>query len=192
MKRAIVLAILVIGVIGGAVFAQCGCNQPPAPAGNKPACYTAVWRGKDVHFKLNVPAEYFFTSPTPPTPLITGWRVERLDGTVVFQDLFPSVPKGAWYEMVWNERNSHCTLVAPGYYRIIISTDSAGVYSTIIKIVAPPPCLVPCGVYPRLVSHPCSAPCGSPYIQVLPQKVAHASLSISISIPIQVNCGGCP
>ncbi len=190
MKRAILFAVLVVVVIGGAVFAQCGCNQPPVPLGNGPTCYTAVWRGEDVHFKLNVPAEYFFTSPTPPTPLITGWRVETLNGTVVFQDLFPDVPKGAWYEMVWNERDSHCALVAPGYYRIVISTDSAGVYSTFVRLVAPPPCVVPCGVYPRLISHPCSAPCGSPYIKVLPQKTEQASISITITIPI--NCGSCP
>lgn len=189
MKRAILLAVLVVGVIGGTVFAQCGCSQPPATLGNGPTCYTAVWRGEDVHFKLNVPAEYFFTSPVPPTPLITGWRVEQMDDTVVFQDLFPDVPKGAWYEMVWNERNSQGTRVAPGYYRIMVSTDSAGVYTTIIKIVAPP-CLVPCGVYPRLISHPCSTPCGSPYIKVLAQKTEQASVSISITIPI--NCGSCP
>ncbi len=191
MRKAIVLAVLVVSLLGVGALAQCGCNQPPAATSNNgPACYTAVWMGEDVHFKLEVPAEYFFTSPTPPTPLITGWRVERMDGTVVYQDLFPDVPKGAWYEMVWNERDSHCNPVSPGFYRIVISTDSAGVYSTFVRLVAPPPCLIPCGVYPQLVSCPCSAPCGVPYVHVLPQKVEHAALSVSISISI--NCGGCP
>jgi len=181
MKKAIVLVGLIIGLVGVAALAQ---------GSSEPSCYTAFWRGEEIHFKLVVPVEYFFTSPTPPTPLITGWRVERLDGTVVFQDLFPDVPKGAWYEMVWNERDSTCNLVPPGYYRIMVSTDSAGVYTTIIKIVAPPPCLVPCGVYPRLISHPCPAPCGSPYIKAWAQKPEQAAVSISITIPI--NCGSCP
>ncbi len=189
MRRAVVLAVLVIGVIGVGALAQCGgCSQPPAINAAEPACYTAYWIGEEVHFKLSVPAEYFFTVPTPPTPLITGWRVETLDGTVVFQDVFPDVPKGAWYEMVWDQRDLSCQLVPPGYYRIVVSTDSAGVYSAVIKLVSPPACLTPCGIYPRLVSPQCSTPCGKPHIEFLPQK---ASASAGISISIHINCS-CP
>lgn len=188
MRRAIVLAVLVIGVIGVGALAQCGCAQPPAVNTDEPACYTAYWIGEEIRFKLSVPAEYFFTFPAPPTPLITGWRVEMLDGTVVFQELFPDVPKGAWYEMVWNQHDLSCGLVPPGYYRIVVSTDSAGVYSAVVKLVSPPLCLTPCGVYPHLASCPCPTPCGKPYIKFLPQG---ASASAGISISIHINCS-CP
>ncbi len=189
MRKAVVLTVLAIGLIGAVGFAQCGCEQHPVASGGKePTCYTSFWSGEEIHFKLIVPAEYFFTSPTPPTPLITGWRVEQLDGTVVFQDLFPDAPKGAWYEMVWNQRDLSCARVSPGYYRIVISTDSAGVYSAIIKIVSPPPCLVPCGMHPVLPSCPCTVPCGKPYIKFIPQEI-HAGISLTISIKL---CGSCP
>ncbi|RLE36733.1 hypothetical protein DRJ12_04140 [Candidatus Acetothermia bacterium] len=191
MKKALILAVLVVGFLGVAGMAQCGCSQPPVPppAPNSPTCYTAYWAGEEIHFKLHVPAEYFFTSPTPPTPLITGWRVEMLDGTVVYQDLFPDAAKGAWYEMVWNQRDMSCSLVPAGFYRIVVSTDSAGVYTAMVRIVPLPPCLAPCGFYPRLVSPSCTAPCGTPYIQFLPQE---RTTGISITITVPLNCGSCP
>ncbi len=118
MKRTVLLAVVIVGLIGIVATAQCGCT--PLLEGEGPTCYTTYWAGVDIAFKLVVPAEYFSQNPVPTTPLITGWRVETLEGTIVYQEQFPDVPKGHYLEMVWDQRDTWCNRVPPGYYRLVV------------------------------------------------------------------------
>jgi hypothetical protein len=189
------MAVVLVGLVGVQVAAQCGCSQP-APSTGTPSCYTAYWAGVDVSFKLVVPLEYFMQSPVPATPLITGWRVEQLDGTIVYQKQFPDLPKGHYLVMTWNQKNTQGHPAAPGFYRLVVQTTTAGEFSSVVKVVAPPgPCSWCCGCS-RLVSHECCPTYCSPYVKTLPASSAGVpgtfSISIQISLPSSGGSCSCP
>lgn len=190
MKRTVLLAVVIVGLIGIVATAQCGCT--PLLEGEGPTCYTTYWAGVDIAFKLVVPAEYFSQNPVPTTPLITGWRVETLEGTIVYQEQFPDVPKGHYLEMVWDQRDTWCNRVPPGYYRLVVQTTSAGEFENYVQIV-PRPCYWDwCSCCcPQLDSRPC-CPSHDPYI-LIARCSSHGTVwgSISVSVHIGVGCG-CP
>lgn len=197
MRKVLLLVVLVlsVGLVGTTAAAQCGCAQPAQP--NVPSCYTAYWAGIDVSFKLVVPAEYFSQCPMPETPLITGWRVEGLDGTIVYQKQFPDVPKGHYLVMTWNQKDSLGHSVAPGFYRLVVQTTSAGQFSNVVKIVSRSGLWWGCCCCPQLTSCDCCPVFGSPYVQIMqpPRRVmSPGALSISITVPLtggDCGCGDC-
>jgi len=170
VKKAVLLvvSVLLLGIIGVTALAQCGCTPalPQATEINAPSCYTAYWSGVDVTFRLIVPAEYFSQCPTPVAPLITGWRVEKPDGTIVTMKQFPDVPKGHYLQMVWDQKDTNCNLVPPGFYRIVVQTTTAGEFANYVKIVPWPNGGICCCCCQRLVSQPCCSTCGQPYVQI--------------------------
>lgn len=194
MKRALLLAVLVVGLIGVVASAQCGCGAPPV--GDELTCYTGYWLGVDVGFKLVVPGEYFSQCPVPETPFITGWRVEALDGTIIYQRQFPDMPKGHNYEMLWDQTDGNGNQVPVGIYRFVIQTTTAGEINNYVKIQPwPGPgnwCSFGCAqidTQPCCISH-------SPYIQIA-RCTGRPYVWGSISIRIHVDLGtwsgcGCP
>lgn len=195
VKRVVFLAVavLLVGLAGSAAAAQCGCP----PQANAPSCYTGYWAGVDVSFKLVVPVGYFSQCPMPETPLITGWRVEQLDGTIVYQNQFPDVPKGHYLVMTWNQKDSAGHRVAPGFYRLVVQTTTAGEFSNVLKIVARPSIGWGCCCCPQLASCDCCPSFTSPYVQIMQppkREFSPGTLSISITVPLtggDCGCGDC-
>ena len=191
MKRALLLAVLVIGLMGVAATAQCTCFQ--APVGDEPTCYTGYWLGVDVGFKLIVPGEYFSQCPVPETPFITGWRVEALDGTIIYQQQF-DMPKGHNYEMVWDQTDGHCNQVPVGIYRLVIQTTSAGEIKNYVKIQPWPGPANPCNCCcPQIDTQPCCIS-HSPYIEIARctgRPYVWGSITIRIHINLGAGCGSC-
>lgn len=164
MKRMAVL-ILGLGIWGALAMAQ-GC-APCQPA-TEPSCYTAFWQGEDVCFELVVPWSLFCCC-CPTQVQVTGWRVETLEGNVVYQQAFPEpVAPGKW---VWEQVDALGNPVEPGYYKIVVSTTS-GEYANTVKIVAKPECCQPC-CFPffffgcwGMWSKPCAVSWCEPYVKV--------------------------
>ncbi|MCX6096097.1 MAG: hypothetical protein NT125_05150 [Candidatus Bipolaricaulota bacterium] len=183
MRQALLLAVACVGLVGFGVWGDCNCT--PVQSG-VPGCYTAFWTGETVSFRLVVPGEYFGRAGSSQAVLLVGWRIETLDGALVTQDLFPEVPLGHWYVMAWDERDSSCRPVPAGYYRAVVMTDSAGEFSSHVRIVERP-CV--CSLAPAsLCSRVCRAPCGTPYVVI---ERDGGSPPCSFSISVQIGCG-CP
>jgi len=194
VRRALVVAVMIIGLVGVVAVAQCGCDTPPAGSG--PACYTGYWAGVDVSFKLVVPGEYFSQCPVPETPLITGWRVETLAGDIVYQVQFPDVPKGHNLQMTWNQTDGHCNNVALGFYRLVVQTTTAGEFQNYVRIVGWPGfggwCNCCCE---RLDTRPC-CPQHVPYIEIArcdsrPSFVSSFSIQFKVELGASSSSGGC-
>ena len=192
MKRALLLVVLVVGLIGVVAAAQCGCDTPSV--GDEPTCYTGYWLGVDVGFKLVVPGEYFSQCPIPQTPFITGWRVETVDGMVIYQQQFPDMPKGHNFEMLWDQTDGYCNQVPIGIYRLVIQTTTAGEFKNYVKIQPwPSPsnwcncwcncCCMQIDTQPCCISH-------NPYIQIA-RCTGRPYVWGSISIRIHVDLGAC-
>lgn len=167
MKR---LGVLVLGVSALGVLAV-GQWCAPCAKTIEPPCYTAFWQGEDICFELVVPWSWFCCwCPTAPQVQVTGWRVVTLDGGLVYQEVFPSpTAPGKW---VWKQVDASGNPVAPGYYKIIVSTNTAE-YENIVKIVAKPDCCQPCCFFPffffgcwGIASKPCQVPWCSPYVKL--------------------------
>jgi len=189
VRRAVLLAVVIVGLTGGLAAAQCNCGAWTETGG--PSCYTPYWAGEEVTFKLVVPAEYFFCCPSCETPLITGWRVETMEGTIVYQKQFPDVPKGHYLKMAWDQKDSWYNRVPPGYYRIVVQTTSAGEFESYVQIVQRPCCWGWCGCCcPRLYSCYCCVPYGKPYVMI-DRCETYAAAWGAISISIKIRCG-CP
>lgn len=191
MKRALVLAVLLVGLTSVLAAAQCGCFSQPV--GDEPVCYTGYWQGVDVGFKLVVPGEYFCQCPVPETPLLTGWRVEALDGTIVYQEQFLA-PKGHHHEMVWDQTDEQCNQVPLGIYRLVIQTTTAGEIYNYVKIQPwPGPfncctcCCTRIDTCPCCISH-------SPYIEIARctgRPYVWGSINIRVHFELNASCGCC-
>ncbi len=166
MKRwaGLALAISAFAVLTAAQWcAPCG---QPAP---EPPCFTAFWQGEDVCFELVVPWSVFCCCCCgAPQVQVLGWRVITPEGKVVYQETFPTpVPPGKW---VWKQVDSTGKAVAPGYYKIIISTVS-GEFENTVRIVARDGCCQPCCFFPFffgcwLWSRPCAISWCTPYVKL--------------------------
>jgi len=180
MKRAALLAVVIVGLLGGLAAAQCDCAAGTDV--ERPPCYTAFWSGEQVRFKLVVPADYFFCCPDCETPLITGWRVEMLDGAILYEATF-DLPKGHWYVISWDQKDAWGSSVSEGYYKVVVATTSAGEFVNYIKVT---PCCWGWGgcCWPRLSSCPCGIVIGQPYVKIfrpdrcLPTRCAPLSITI--------------
>jgi hypothetical protein len=191
VKRVLVLAVLLVSLTSLLGAAQCGCFSQPV--GDEPVCYTGYWEGVDVGFKLVVPGEYFCQSPVPETPLLTGWHVEALDGTIIYEEQF-IVPKGHHHEMVWDQTDGQCNQVPPGIYRLVIQTTTAGEIYNYVKIQpwpGPFNCCTCCCT--RIDSCPCWIS-HSPYIEIAPctgRPYVWGSINIKIHFELDSCCGSC-
>jgi hypothetical protein len=184
MRRLFLLVLVLVGLVGVLARGDCNCSaQDPAA----PLCYTAFFTCETVLFRLVVPGEFLVGPGISPSPLITGWRIEKLDGTLVFQDLFPSVPLGAWYQMSWNQRDSHWNPVSPGYYRVVVRTTSAGEFVGYVQIVERPG-LFSCSPM-RLCSRVCSPACGTPYVAIERDRSSDCGCSVSLLVNLGCGCG---
>lgn len=154
MKRALALVAL-LTVLGGSLGYALG--NPCCPPPDEPCCYTAFWAGDQVCFKLVIPFSFFCCNTDE---LITGWRIETLDGVTVYQVAFdePVDPRG--FEMRWDQTDASGQQVAAGFYNIVVTTTK-GEYKTAIKIVEKDPCC-----WKILWSKPCGASLCKPYIKV--------------------------
>lgn len=178
MRRALALGTLLLmslGVLGYGLGTSC-CPPP-----NEPCCYTSFWVGETVHFKLVVPWG-FFCCCCGDEELVTGWRIETLDGTVVYQYTFPE-PVSPGTEIQWDQKDANGNQVAPGFYNIVVTTTK-GEYKTAIKIVEKDCCCWglwsrPCGASlckPYIKVYRCPPPCAPCFIPFLPCTNCHVTL----------------
>ena len=185
MRRAVLLVVVSVGLASGLALAQCGCTEE---ATGRPACYTAFRSGEEVRFKLVVPADYFFCCESCEAPLVTGWRVESLEGTIIYEETFTDAPKGHWYVMSWDHKDAWCIRVSPSFYKIVVQTTSAGEFENYIHIGAAPWCC--CYSQPR--SCPCGVPLCQPYVRVLPPTARSCALCYALSIGVHMGINCCP
>jgi len=183
MRRCLPLVMVLVSLAGLVALADCGC-APQQDAG-VPPCFTAVWTCETVLFQLVVPGEYITASGSPLPPLIAGWRIEKMDGTVVFQKLFPDVPLGAWYQMAWDQRDLSGHVVAPDYYRIVVQTSSGGDVTAFVQVVQRPSlfsCTPTC-----LRSRACVPACGALFLAV--ERGGSTGCDCSLTLFFSLPCG---
>jgi len=165
MKRAGWAAVLLVFVFSAAAAAVSDCGCTPE---TEPACYQSFRSTELIGIDVVIPGEYFAIYNTFETPLITGWRVETLDGAWVRWVGFAS-PKGHQESYVWDLTADDGSLVGEGFYRIVVSTTSTADIEAYVKILG---CSCsPCwgwGCFPSLCSccEPdyCTSGCGNPYL----------------------------
>jgi len=165
MKRTgwVVLLVMAISAFAASAQTDCGCASDV-----EPACYETFRSVELIGIDVVVPGEYFSFHNTMTTPLITGWRVETLDGLLVKYEMFAS-PKGHNESYVWDLTAQDGTPVGDGFYRIVVSTTSTPEIESFVKIVNC--CCSSCWGWnccPTLCnccqpSH-CSTGCGEPYL----------------------------
>jgi len=168
VRRTVFLTFLLVFVLSGVVLAQCDC-ETNAIVGD-PECFAGFYVTNPIEFKLVVPGDYFFECPTCPVPGIAAWRVETFEGTVIYGEVFAE-PKGHYYVMTWDQKDTWGNPVPTGFYRLVIVTDVAGEVDHYINIQAPPcvawPCWCGCwGCCPTLESIPCCVPYGMIYLDI--------------------------
>lgn len=182
MSRKLVLA-AVLGAFGILGMAQC-CPPP-----SEPPCYTTFWQGEDVCFELVVPFWGWCCCCPAPQVQVTGWRVVTMDGNVIYQETFatPTAP-GKW---VWKQVDAQGRPVAPGFYKIVVSTTS-GEYENTVKIVAKPECQCCCFPffffgYCGFASKPCMVSWCTPYVKLYRCPTCEASCCCGVTIYIGSN-----
>jgi len=166
MKRAILSTLAVVLVGGGVALAGCppGVWRPPTPwcppTVAEPPCFAVVWAAEPILIELVVPWGWF-CCPCPPAAMITGWSVEAFGGGVVHQHVFPT-PVSADTRIVWDQRDLAGTPVAPGFYRIVVTTTTRAV-ETHVRIVARTD---GCFFWWAPPSRPCAVPLCDPHLRV--------------------------
>jgi len=162
MRRVAWLLALVILGIGLAAAADCGCAQ-----GVEPECYVTFKTNEIISFSAVFPLDYFTMHAVTETPFVLGWLITAADGSIVRSVAFDDVV-GWSTQFVWNLTDESGHDVAPGFYRIHIST-TAGLVTADVRLVS---CCTPCfacwscclcttcpGAGGR-----CPTPCGEPYL----------------------------
>lgn len=187
MRRACMITLVVLALASGLVAGQCSCSD--SVLGEAPPCYTTFRLGQEVRFKLVVPLDYFMCCPASDTPLITRWRVETMDGVIIYEEALRAA-KGHWYEISWDQRDSCRQRIAGGYYRIAIQTTS-GEFFNYIQVGAThwgwcDPCCV-C----RCCECPCPIPLCKPYVKFLPshqQSWSPCGCTFSVTLRMGSDC----
>lgn len=165
MKRTGWVLLLLLAGFSWSLFGQsdCGCGDAASPT-----CYTTFRASEMIGIDVVVPGEYFSIHNTSVTPLITGWRVETLDGLLVRHETYLESPKGHHVSYIWDLTTDEGTMVSDGFYRLVVSTTSTPEIEAYVKIL--PCCCSPCwGCCPAPCSctslSRCRPCCGEPYIQ---------------------------
>ncbi|MFO8033547.1 MAG: hypothetical protein R6U88_00035 [Candidatus Bipolaricaulota bacterium] len=137
MKRGLLLSVAVSLALGGWAVAQCGC--PPTPEPEAPSCYVSFQQCQSIEIGLKVSSGFgflFCCSPccSPPGPDVYGWRVEDLDGYMIYDESLQDPVPARSFSAVWDQRDTDGELVAPGYYTVIVSTDE-GDYEKHLRVL---------------------------------------------------------
>ena len=111
--------------------------------------------------ELVIPWSLFCCNPCSTTTMITGWSVEAFGGGQVFAYTYPA-PVSAGTQIVWDQRDLTGMQVAPGFYRIVVST-TAGDVAAHVKIVQRTDC---CWAWHLPGSRPCGISWCEPYLKV--------------------------
>jgi hypothetical protein len=157
MKRTLVVALALVGVIGAVALAQCGCVTPEP---EKPSCYSSFWAGEPIKIELRVPLCFCFCCCCE-TPQVLGWRVEAwADGTLIYSAALDAPVAPAEFSATWDQTDATGVQVAAGYYTIVVST-TAGEYETYARIVERPE---GCCFWPFLGSWPCFGKLCEPHV----------------------------
>ncbi len=126
MKRGLLLSVVLSLAVGGWALAQCGC--PPITQPEVPRCYVSFQQCQSIEVGLRVSSGFgflFCCTPccSPPAPQVLGWRVENLDGYVIYEVHLQHRVSATSFSAVWDQRDANGQLVAPGYYTVIVATD---------------------------------------------------------------------
>ncbi len=121
MKRARLLALVAVLVGGAVAWGQSWCAPCLPPPPPEPPCYVTFWVGEPILIELVVPWGIFCCNPCAPATLITGWTVEAFGGGLVYSFTYPT-PVSADTKIVWDQKNLAGVQVAPGFYRITVTT----------------------------------------------------------------------
>jgi len=125
VKRGLVLSVMLTVVVGGWALGQCWC--PPEKV-DAPECYVSFQQNQKIEIGLRVHAPFsflFVCSPCcpPPGPKVYGWRVEDMDGRMIYGETFRDTMPADSFSAVWDQRDTDGELVAVGYYAVIVATD---------------------------------------------------------------------
>jgi len=181
MKRVGWLIAALVLSVGLSAWADCGC----APAGD-PACYTTFRMSQAIEFRMTVPVEFFYAHATTETPLITGWRVETLDGAVVRRVVL-SYPVGPVTVFEWKLDDGAGARVAEGFYRIVVETTSAGDVSNTVLLFG---CCSPCYNLCCCTARPpvCRPLCGDAYLVLNAGDALRPCCGFTITISGSLSC----
>jgi hypothetical protein len=150
MKRALVLSLVLVGIIGAVGLSQGCCCCPPPP--ERPPCYTSFWVGEPIEIGLRVPFCFCYCNCCE-TPQVLGWHVETWsDGTLVYSVALDAPTSPTDFSAIWDQTDSSGAQVAAGYYKVVVSTTT-GDYEAYLKLVERPQ---GCCFWPWLSSWPCS------------------------------------
>lgn len=146
MKRAFVLSLFLVGIIGAV-----GLSQDCCPQAERPPCYTAFWVGEPIQIGLKVPL--CFCCCCCETPQVLGWHVETWpDGNLVYSASLEEAVTPSAFSATWDQTDASGTQVSAGYYTVVVSTTK-GNYKTYLKLVEKPQGC--CFFWPFLCSRPC-------------------------------------
>ncbi len=152
MKRALLVAAVLVGLVGSVGLAQCGC----CPPSERPPCYTSFWVGEPVQIELKV-SYCFCCCCCCSAPQVVGWRVETWpDGVTVYSETLATPVAASAFSATWDQLDAGGVQVEAGYYKVVVVTTT-GEYAAYLKLVERPQC---CCFWPWLTSRPCAiSPC---------------------------------
>ncbi len=137
MKRAMILSLVLSMALGGWAMAQCSCLPTTRPA--TPRCYVSFQQCQQIEIGLRTPRPFFplfCCSPCaqPAAPNVVGWRVETLEGVLVYEQELYAPASGSSFSAVWDQVDMDGQQVAPGYYEVSVVTQD-GIYSKHLRIL---------------------------------------------------------
>ena len=80
MSRSLWVALVLACAVSALVWADSGCGCEPT---GQPPCYETFRSNEIIAFSLTVPVGYFTCQGATETPLITSWRVETQDLSLI-------------------------------------------------------------------------------------------------------------
>ncbi|GEM_PF-4192250 len=125
MNRGLLLSAVLVLAVGGWAWGQCGC--PPVDV-DAPECYVSFQQCQkiEVGLRTHTPFSFLFIcSPCcrPAGPQVHSWRVENLDGQLIYGETLRDSVRADSFSAVWDQRDGDGKYVSPGYYAVIVDTD---------------------------------------------------------------------
>jgi len=175
MKRAFVLSLILVGIIGAVGLSQgCCC----CPQEERPPCYTAFWVGEPIQIGFKVPLCFCCCCCCCETPKVLGWHVETWpDGNPVYSASLDTPIAPSAFSATWDQTDASGTQVAAGYYTVVVSTTK-GDYKAYLKLVEKPQCC--CCFWPFLCSCPCFGNLCEPHVTLSRACAPHCRVELYI------------
>lgn len=175
MKRAFVLSLILVGIIGAVGLSQgCCC----CPQEERPPCYTAFWVGEPIQIGFKVPLCFCCCCCCCETPQVLGWHVETWpDGNLVYSASLDTPIAPSAFSATWDQTDASGTQVAAGYYTVVVSTTK-GDYKAYLKLVEKPQCC--CCFWPFLCSCPCFGNLCEPHVTLSRACAPHCRVELYI------------